>query len=76
MGELSFQLGEEVISGFSSRKEEALLVYLAVEKKTIHRRENLFTQLWPGMPESSARNNLRQPHHAALWEAWREKMVD
>jgi len=60
LGELCFKLGGELVLGFSSRKAEALLVYLAVEKKTIHRRESLFTLLWPGMPESSARNNLRQ----------------
>ena len=60
LGELRFQLGNEIVSGFSSRKAEALLAYLVVEKNTTHRRESLFTLLWPGMPESSARNNLRQ----------------
>ncbi len=60
LGDLSFKLGGEIVPGFTSRKAEALLVYLAVEKTTAHRRESLFTLLWPGMPESSARNNLRQ----------------
>jgi serine/threonine protein kinase len=59
LGELRFQLGNEIASGFTSRKVEALLVYLAVEKNSVHRRERLFTLLWPGKPESSARNNLR-----------------
>ena len=60
LGDFGFQLGEEIISGFSSRKAEALLVYLAVERDTSHRRESLFTLLWPWMMESAARNNLRQ----------------
>ena len=60
LSELTFQLDGEAVSGFSSRKAEALLVYLAIEKGVAHRRERLFTLLWPGMPEKSARNNLRQ----------------
>jgi len=59
-GELRFQVGDEIISGFNSRKAEALLVYLAVEKNSVHRRESLFTLMWPEMMEISARNNLRQ----------------
>jgi DNA-binding SARP family transcriptional activator len=60
LGDLRFNLGEEHISSFSSRKAEALLAYLVVERGNAHRRERLFILLWPGMPESSARNNLRQ----------------
>ncbi|UCG24954.1 MAG: protein kinase [Chloroflexota bacterium] len=45
---------------FRTIKSMALLVYLAVESSTTHRRESLMTMLWPGMPERSARHNLRQ----------------
>jgi len=54
LGDFDFQLDGEAYSGLSSRKAEALLVYLAVEKGTTHRRESLFTLLWPGMPETFA----------------------
>ncbi len=64
LNELTFQINGEPVTGFSSRKAEALLVYLAVEKGIAHRRESLFTLLWPGMPETSARNNLRQVLYA------------
>jgi adenylate cyclase len=60
LGDLVVLLDGEPVTGFPTRKVEALLVYLAVERGTTHRRETLFTLLWPGMPESSARNNLRQ----------------
>jgi DNA-binding SARP family transcriptional activator len=60
LGDLTIHLERELISGFPSRKAEALLVYLAVEKDLSHRRENLLTLLWPGMPEKSARHNLSQ----------------
>jgi WD40 repeat protein/serine/threonine protein kinase len=60
LGEFTILAGDETVPGFASRKAEALLVYLAVERDNAHRRESLFTLLWPGMPESSARNNLRQ----------------
>jgi len=33
LGDLTFQLDGETVSVFSSRKAEALLVYLGVEKK-------------------------------------------
>ncbi len=59
-GNLTIEFDGEPITSFSSRKAEALLIYLAVERETAHRRESLFTLLWPGMPEKSARHNLRQ----------------
>ena len=34
-----------------TRKAEALLVYLAVERDEEHRREELLNLLWSGMPE-------------------------
>ncbi len=45
-------------------KSKALLIYLAVERDRPHRRETLFTLLWPGMPEKSARHNLNQAIYA------------
>jgi DNA-binding SARP family transcriptional activator/predicted ATPase len=45
---------------FPTQKAQALLIYLLVENERPHRRESLFTTLWPGMPEKSARQNLRQ----------------
>jgi len=62
-GELTIQNDDDTITGFPSRKVEALLVYLIVEVSA-QRRESLFTLLWPGMPEKSARHNLRQVLYA------------
>ena len=51
--------GQE-LTEFRTQKVRALLVLLAAEPQTPQRRELLMTLLWPGMPESSARQNLRQ----------------
>ncbi|MBE2224751.1 MAG: protein kinase, partial [Anaerolineae bacterium] len=50
----------EPVTGFRTQKVQALLACLAAEPHTAHRRERLMTLLWPGMPEPSARANLRQ----------------
>lgn len=42
-----------------SRKEFALLAYLAVENEHNHSRQALMGLLWPELEESQARNNLR-----------------
>ncbi len=60
LGELSYRVGDEKGFSLPSRKAEALLIYLIVEKNTAHTREKLFATLWPDMPERSARHNLRQ----------------
>jgi len=60
LGDLTIQHNGEFITDFTYRKAEALLVYLAIERGSAHRRESLYTLLWPAMPEKSARNNLRQ----------------
>ena len=52
-------LGDKIITGFRTRKVQALLIYLVTEPAP-QRRESLMTLLWPGMPERSARQNLRQ----------------
>lgn len=44
---------------FRSRKELALLAFLAVENDSSHSRETLTGLLWPESPEDEARNNLR-----------------
>ncbi len=44
---------------FRTAKVQALLIYLVAEQAP-QRREHLMELLWPGMPERSARHNLRQ----------------
>jgi WD40 repeat protein/serine/threonine protein kinase/DNA-binding SARP family transcriptional activator len=44
---------------FKSAKDRALLAYLAVEADRAHHRDTLATLLWPEMPDSAARSNLR-----------------
>jgi WD40 repeat protein/DNA-binding SARP family transcriptional activator/tRNA A-37 threonylcarbamoyl transferase component Bud32 len=58
-GQFQARLDGEFLEGFRTAKVQALLVYLAVEE-TPQRREALMTLFWPGMPEKSARQNLRQ----------------
>lgn len=58
----SFQaiLGDQPLTQFRTNKVQALLIYLVSEAKTTHQREALMTLLWPDLPDSSARTNLRQ----------------
>ena len=58
-GPFQARLDGEPLGSFHSSKVQALLVYLTVEQANPHRREKLMTMLWPGMPERSARSNLR-----------------
>jgi DNA-binding SARP family transcriptional activator/predicted ATPase len=60
LGPFTVELDDQPLINFRTTKVQALLIYLAVEKERAHRREHLFTLLWPGMPEKSARHNLRQ----------------
>ena len=53
-------LNEDEVTNFRMHKVRALLAYLAAAPTQAHRRETLMTLLWPGMPEQSARSNLRQ----------------
>jgi len=54
-------VNDQVIdAAFRTKKERALLAYLAVESHKKHRREVLAELLWPGRPEGYARTNLRQ----------------
>lgn len=52
--------GSSVTAAFRTKKERALLAYLAVESARPHRRELLAELLWPERPEGYARTNLRQ----------------
>jgi len=47
------------VKSFRTKKVQALLILLAAEPGE-QSREKLTTLLWPGMPERSARHNLRQ----------------
>ncbi|HEX6387436.1 MAG TPA: hypothetical protein VF177_22440, partial [Anaerolineae bacterium] len=60
LGDFQADLNGEPLIGFRTQKVQALLIYLAAAPHTAHRREQLMTLLWPGMPEQSARSNLRQ----------------
>lgn len=60
LGPFRAVLNGQPLTAFRTRKVQALLVYLAAESHSAHRRDRLMTLLWPGMPESSARANLRQ----------------
>ena len=60
LGDLTIQLAGEGVPHLPTRKVTALLVYLTAEGAASHRRESLFSLLWPGMPEKSARHNLSQ----------------
>ena len=59
LGPLQVTVDGEPVTGFESDKVRALLAYLAVERGQPHRREKLAGLLWPGMPDSAARTNLR-----------------
>ena len=52
--------GSDVSADFRTKKERALLAYLAVEADRRHPREVLGELFWPGKPEGYARMNLRQ----------------
>lgn len=61
LGPFRVHLGEETVTdAFRTKKERALLAYLAVEAEKRHRREALAEMLWHNRPEGYARTNLRQ----------------
>jgi predicted ATPase/DNA-binding SARP family transcriptional activator len=51
------------ITGFRSDRARALLTYLALEADRPHRRDALAGLLWPDVPDTTARNDLRQTLH-------------
>ncbi|KXK20823.1 MAG: transcriptional activator domain-containing protein [Chloroflexi bacterium OLB15] len=58
LGGLTIQRNQVVVTGFVSRKVEALLVYLACEPRE-HPREFLANLLWDDVPQARAMANLR-----------------
>jgi len=58
LGGLAVKIGETPVAGFLSRKVEALLVYLACDRRP-HPRELLLTLLWDDLPQERALSNLR-----------------
>ncbi len=60
LGPVQIVLNGAPLTAFRTVKVQALLIYLAAQPAVAHRRERLMTLFWPGMPESSARSNLRQ----------------
>lgn len=59
LGKFQAFLGQESLDDFRTKKVQALLIYLAIEREA-QDREYLTELFWPGMPERSARANLRQ----------------
>lgn len=60
LGPWQVTLEGEAVTNFKYDKVRALLAYLATEADRPHRRETLMGMLWPELPETAARNNLRQ----------------
>ena len=59
LGSFQLLLDGQDDSRLPTKKAQALLIYLAAEPDK-HTRESLMDLMWPGMPERSARQNLRQ----------------
>ena len=59
LGSFQVSLEGQPVTAFESDKVRALLAYLVVEAAQPHRRETLSALLWPEMPETAARSNLR-----------------
>jgi predicted ATPase/DNA-binding SARP family transcriptional activator len=62
LGDLSIQRGNQVLDGFISRKVEALLVYLVMERRE-HSREMLAELLWNDTSQARSMGNFR----TVLW---------
>lgn len=58
LGAPRIDLDSQTVTGFHTRKDQALLVYLAVTG-TPHSRESLAALFWSELPEENARRNLR-----------------
>ena len=58
LGGLTIRLGDDLVTGFASRKAELLLVYLACNPHN-HRREVLADLLWDDRTQKRAMGNLR-----------------
>jgi DNA-binding SARP family transcriptional activator/predicted ATPase len=60
LGPFIAALNDQPLDNFPTIKVQALLIYLAVERRHTHRREHLMELLWHDMPLESAQVNLRQ----------------
>src|SRR3954466_15573671 len=60
LGPLRITLDGQPVTGFAYHKVRALLAYLAVEADSPHHRDALVGLLWPELPDTAARTNLRQ----------------
>ncbi len=60
LGPFQAKVGSEPLTESRSKRNEALLAYLALEADVSHRRENLVGLLFPELPDEQARTNLRQ----------------
>ncbi|MCA9918418.1 MAG: protein kinase, partial [Anaerolineales bacterium] len=60
LGEFQARLDNRPITSFRTKATQALLIYLATDPEQAHSRDLLMSLLWPGMPDKSARANLRQ----------------
>src|SRR5262245_57323812 len=60
LGPLRITLDGQSVGGFAYNKARALLAYLAVEADRPRHRDALAALLWPDMPDTAARHNLRQ----------------
>lgn len=60
LGGFAASIDDTPVEKFYSEKIRALLIYLAVEAQTSHRRTALAGLLWPDSSESKARQSLRQ----------------
>jgi len=60
LGPLRITLDGQPVSAFAYNKARALLAYLAVEAERPHHRDALVGLLWPELPDTAARTNLRQ----------------
>ena len=58
LGGATVRVDGELVTGFLSNKVQALLIYLAVERRT-HTRQALATLFWGDVPESDAKTSLR-----------------
>ena len=58
LGGLLIRCDGAIVTGFNSRKVEALLVYLALNRRS-QPRESLADLLWDELPQDRAMNNLR-----------------
>jgi len=63
LGGLEVRIGGEPVSGFYSRKVEALLVYLACTRRP-QSRDVLADLLWDDLSQSRAMGNLRVVLHS------------